>query len=167
MSKKIGIIISLILFIGLCSFSYHKFYVSIYQVDFVPEKKRVEITARIFIDDLNLALEQEFKTKINLGEISETSQDVLFLEKYLTKHLRISIDGKEKSVLFLSKEIENNVVIVYLKISDVKKINAIKIHNNALLELYEDQQNIIQTNFLKKKKNYIFTGGYFVESIIL
>jgi hypothetical protein len=167
MSKKIGIIISLILFIGLCSFSYHKFYVSIYQVDFVPEKKRVEITARIFIDDLNLALEQEFKTKINLGEISETSQDVLFLEKYLTKHLRISIDGKEKSVLFLSKEIENNVVIVYLKISDVKKINAIKIHNNALLELYEDQQNIIQTNFLKKKKNYIFTGDYFVESIIL
>jgi hypothetical protein len=167
MSKKIGIIISLILFTGLCSFSYHKFYVSIYQVDFVPEKKRVEITARIFIDDLNLALEQEFKTKINLGEISETSQDVLFLEKYLTKHLRISIDGKEKSVLFLSKEIENNVVIVYLKISDVKKINAIKIHNNALLELYEDQQNIIQTNFLKKKKNYIFTGDYFVESIIL
>jgi hypothetical protein len=167
MSKKIGIIISLILFTGLCSFSYHKFYVSIYQVDFVPEKKRVEITARIFIDDLNLALEQEFKTKINLGEISETSQDVLFLEKYLTKHLRISIDGKEKSVLFLSKEIENNVVIVYLKISDVKKINAIKIHNNALLELYEDQQNIIQTNFLKKKKNYIFTGDYFVEAIIL
>jgi hypothetical protein len=167
MRKKIGVIISLILFIGLCSFSYHKFYVSIYQVDFVPEKKRVEITARIFTDDLNLALEREFKTKINLGEISETSRDVLFLEKYLTKHLRISIDGKEKSVLFLSKEIENNVVIVYLKISDVKKINAIKIHNNALLELYEDQQNIIQTNFLKKKKNYIFTGDYFVEAIIL
>jgi hypothetical protein len=167
MRKKIDVIISLILFIGLCSFSYHKFYVSIYQVDFVPEKKRVEITARIFTDDLNLALEREFKTKINLGEISETSRDVLFLEKYLTKHLRIYIDGKEKSVLFLSKEIENNVVIVYLKISDVKKINAIKIHNNALLELYEDQQNIIQTNFLKKKKNYIFTGDYFVEAIIL
>jgi hypothetical protein len=167
MRKKIGVIIFLILFIGLCSFSYHKFYVSIYQVDFVPEKKRVEITARIFTDDLNLALEREFKTKINLGEISETSRDVLFLEKYLTKHLRIYIDGKEKSVLFLSKEIENNVVIVYLKISDVKKINAIKIHNNALLELYEDQQNIIQTNFLKKKKNYIFTGDYFVEAIIL
>ena len=167
MCKKIGLIVSLLVFVGLCSFSYHKFYVSIYQVDFIPEKKRVEVTARIFIDDLILALEQEFKTKINLGEISESSQDVLFLEKYISKHLHIFIDGKEKSILFLSKEIENNVVIVYLKIEDIKKISTIKIHNNALLELYEDQQNIIQTNFYKKKRNYIFTGDYFVEAIVL
>jgi len=167
MSKKITVIAALILFLGLSAFNYHKFYVSIYQIDFVPEKKRIEITARIFMDDLNLALEQEFKTKINLGEISETSQDELFLKKYVKKHLRIFVDGREKSILFLSKEIENNVVIIYLKINDVKKIKTIKIHNNALLEVYEDQQNIIQTNFLKKKRNYIFTGDYFVEAITL
>lgn len=165
MNKKAILFLILVLFIGLSSFNVHKFYVSIYQVDFVPEKKRVEITARIFLDDLNLALEKEFKTKIQLGEKTESSQDVQFLQKYLMKHLKISIDEKEKNIQFLSKEIENNVVIIYLKIVDVKKINSFKIYNNALLELYSDQQNIIQTKFYNKKRNYIFTEDYFVENM--
>lgn len=165
MNKKAILFLTFVLFIGMSSFNVHKFYVSIYQVDFVPEKKRVEITARIFLDDLNLALENEFKTKIQLGEKTESSQDVQFLKQYLTKHLKISIDEKEKTIQFLSKEIENNVVIVYLKIVDVKKINSFKIYNNALLELYLDQQNIIQTKFYSKKRNYIFTEDYFVEKI--
>lgn len=165
MNKKAILFLTLVLFIGLSSFDVHKFYVSIYQVDFVPEKKRVEITARIFMDDLNLALEKEFKTKIQLGEKTESSQDVEFLKKYLLKHLKISIDDKEKNIQFLSKEIENNVVIIYLKIVDVKKINSFRIYNNALLELYSDQQNIIQTKFYNKKRNYIFTEDYFVENM--
>ena len=165
MNKKAVLILTLVLFIGLSSFNLHKFYVSIYQVDFVPEKKRVEITARIFIDDLNLALEKEYSTKIHLGEKSETTQDVTLLQKYMQKNLRVSIDNKEKEILFLSKEVENNVLIIYLKIEDIKKMSSIKIHNNALLTLYSDQQNIIQTNIYNKKKNYIFTGDYFVENI--
>jgi hypothetical protein len=165
MSKKASIIVGLILILGLSAFNYHKFYVSIYQIDFVPEKKRVEITARIFMDDLILALEQEFKTKINLGETSETAQDVVFLQKYFSKNLRFFIDGKEKTAFFVSKEIENNVVIVYLKIMDVKKINSLKMRNNLLLEVYSDQQNIMQTNIYSKKRNYIFTRDYVVETI--
>lgn len=165
MNKKTTLFFATLFIVLLSSFGAHKFYVSIYQVDFVPEKKRVEITARIFMDDLNLALEKEFKIKTTLGEKSETTQDVELLKKYLAKHLRVFIDGKEKQVAFLSKEIDNNVVIVYMKITDIKKFNSFKIHNNALLDLYPDQQNIIQTNFYNNKKNYIFTGDYFVENI--
>lgn len=165
MNKKAIVFFSLFLLIGLSSFNVHKFYVSIYQVDFVPEKKRVEITARIFIDDLNVALGQEFKAKIHLGEKAESIQDVEYLKRYLLKHLKISIDDKEKNIQFLSKEVENNVLIIYLKVTDVKKIGSFKIYNNSLLELNSDQQNIIQTNFFNKKKNYLFFGDYFVENI--
>ncbi|WP_432672876.1 DUF6702 family protein [Flavobacterium sp. SM2513] len=165
MNKKVVLLLTLLLFIGLSSFNVHKFYVSIYQVDFVPEKKRVEITARIFLDDLNTALEQEYNAKMHLGEKAESAQDVLFLQKFLQKHLKIAIDGKERNIQFLSKEVENNVLIIYLKINDIKKMSAMKIQNNALLELNSDQQNIIQTNFFNKKKSYLFTGDYFVETI--
>lgn len=165
MSKRTIAFFALIMFVGLSSFNVHKFYVSIYQVDFVPEKKRVEITARIFLDDLNTAMEQEYNAKIHLGEKAESAQDVLFLQKFLQKHLKIAIDGKERNIQFLSKELENNVLIIYLKINDIKKMSAMKIQNNALLELNSDQQNIIQTKFFNKKKSYLFTGDYFVETI--
>ena len=165
MSKKRSLLLILFLFVGLSSFGVHKFYVSIYQVDFVPEKKRIEITARIFMDDLNIALEREFKIKTQVGEKAETQEDLVFLQKYLKKHLRISADGKEQNVQFLSTEIDNNVVIVYLKINEIKKFSSIKIVNSALLEIYSDQQNIMQTNFYNNKRNYIFTGDYFAENI--
>ena len=165
MNKKAIIILLFVLGISLSSFSVHKFYVSIYQVDFVPQKKRIEITARIFMDDLNVALEHEFKTKTHIGEKTESTQDVVFLQKYMTSHVQIFINNKEKKVLFLSKEIENNVVVVYLKVSDISKIDTFKIQNNALLDLNSDQQNIIQTNFYNNKRNYIFTGDYFIENI--
>lgn len=165
MSKNFFPLLVLFLFAGLSSFDVHKYYVAIYQIDFAPEKKRIEITARIFMDDLNLALTQEFKTKTQIGEKSESPEDVVFLQKYLNKHLRISVDGKEQTVFFLSKEIDNNVVIVYLKINNIKKIKSIEIYNNALLELFSEQQNIMQTNFYNTKRNYIFTGDYFVEKI--
>ncbi|WP_396178809.1 DUF6702 family protein [Flavobacterium sp.] len=165
MSKKHILLSGILLITVLSSFHFHKFYVSIYQVDIAPEKRRIEITARIFIDDLNLALEYEFKTKTNIGEKSETAEDLVLLEKYMIKHLRVAIDGNDKKIIFHNKEIENNVVILYLKINDVKKIQTLKIFNNALLELYSDQQNIIQTHFYNKKRNYIFTGDYFVENI--
>ena len=42
----------------LSSFAWHKFYVSVTQIDYVPNKKRIEITHRIFIDDLEKALEK-------------------------------------------------------------------------------------------------------------
>lgn len=165
MNKKAFIFIAVFLFLGLSSFDYHKFYVSIYQVDFVPQKKRIEVTARIFVDDLNLALEKEFNSKNHIGEKTETSQDLTFLKRYLKKHIRVFIEGKEKEVVYISKEMENNVLIIYLKVNEVKKLSALKIQNNALLELFPDQQNIMQTNFYNQKRNYIFTGDYFFETL--
>ena len=48
----------IILVVLLSSFAWHKFYVSVTQIDYVPNKKRIEITHRIFIDDLEKALEK-------------------------------------------------------------------------------------------------------------
>ena len=52
--KKQLLLLFAVLFLS--SFSAHKFYVSVTQIDYVPSKKRVEITSRIFIDDLEKGL---------------------------------------------------------------------------------------------------------------
>ena len=46
------------LFFATSSFAVHKFYVAVYQVNFAPEKKMLQITSRIFVDDLNKAIEK-------------------------------------------------------------------------------------------------------------
>lgn len=146
------------LFIILNSFVAHKFYVSIYQIEYAAPKKMLQITARIFADDLNYVLQQKYNTKTHIGEANESPEDVILLKKYLSEKISIQINGKPKPIQFLSKELESNVVICYLNVRDVSKIKTLEIENTALFEVDPDQQNIIQTKIYNKKQNLILTA---------
>lgn len=163
MKKKGFLLFLVILFMSLSSFRVHKFYVSIYQINYVPEKKMLQITSRIFMDDLNYVLEKNFKKRVNIGEPTESDEDVSMMRKYIDERFFIKINGKIKQINYLSKEIDNNVVICYFNIKDISKISSIEIQNKILLDLNADQQNIIQTNILGKKKSLMFEGENFTE----
>lgn len=118
----------------------------------------LQITSRIFMDDLNFVLEKKFKKRVNIGEPIENEEDVLMMKKYIEDNFSIKINGKKKQINFLSKEIDNNVVVCYFNIKDISNINSIEIQNKVLLDLNSDQQNIIQTNINGKKKSLMFEG---------
>ena len=159
MKNSIKIPVLIFLFIGLTSLTVHRFYVGIYQVDFVPQKKRLEITTRIFADDLNDALTKSFKKQTNIGAQNETPEDVALMRKYLASHFKIYFNGQQKTMNYHSHEIENNVVICYLTIKEVTKISKIEVENSILTEVHDEQQNIIQFNNNGKKQNLLLTSS--------
>jgi hypothetical protein len=156
MMKK-ALFLSLLLVL-LTSFSMHKFYVSIFQIEFAPEKKRIEITTRIFTDDLNKALKIKFAKESHIGESAETPEDIALMNQYLMKCFTIKVNGVAKPFIYVNKELENNVVIGYYKINDVAKITSLEIQNTALTDVFSDQQNIIQTTFNGKKQSLLLTN---------
>ena len=141
----------------LTSFVAHKFYVSIYQINYVPEKKMVQITSRIFTDDLNTVLNKKFIRKTHVGETKESDEDILLMKKYILENVSIKVNNKLQTINYLSKEMEGNVVICYFNIKNISKIKTFEIQNTALLELNEEQQNIMQLNIFNKKENILFT----------
>lgn len=86
MKKTILITFFVLLFLTLTSFTAHKFYVALYQVNYAPEKKMLQITTRIFVDDLNASIGKKYQKKINLGSEKETDEDLIFLKNTLTKN---------------------------------------------------------------------------------
>ena len=150
---------SLLLLIVFCllSFTIHKFYVSIYQINYVANKKRVEITARLFVDDLNAVLEKNYHKKTFLGLENESPDDVILLKKYLADHLLLKINGSRKEFTFFNKELETNVLVCYLKISNLSKITSFEIQNDAFMELNSEQQNIIQATISGQKQSLLLT----------
>ncbi|WP_298221232.1 DUF6702 family protein [Flavobacterium sp.] len=152
------LVLGMILFVTLSSFGVHKFYISIYQIHFVPQKKRIEITTRIFIDDLNKALLTKYAKTTHVGEAEETPEDVALMNQYLAEHFTIKVNGNKKPFIFMSKELENNVVIGYYKVNDIAKIISLDIKNTSLMEVFSEQQNIIQTNFNGKKQSLLLTN---------
>ncbi len=161
MIKAFRTILFLALFFGLSSMAIHKFYVSIYQVNYAPKKKMIQITSRLFIDDVNDALEKKFKKRTYFALENETPEDEVYLKKYFTEKFIIKVNGVSKALNYLSKDIDGNVVICYFSVKDLPKISSIAIENSALMELNEEQQNIIQANINGEKQSLLLTSENF------
>lgn len=140
------------------SFAAHKFYVAIYQVNYAQDKKMIQITSRIFVDDLNSILKEKYKKRTLLGEASESVDDVALMKKYLAENFVLKVNGQTKVVNFLSKEMEGNVLICYYNVKDVSKIKTLEIQNTVLLDFTNEQQNIVHTKIYEKKQSFLFTS---------
>lgn len=152
---------SFLLLFFLTAMSVHKFYVSTYQVNYVSQKKMVQITSRIFIDDLNEALEKKYKKRAYVGTNRQTEADIDLMKKYIAEKCIIKINGEQKSFTYLSNELEANVLVCYFSIKNISKLNTLSIENSALMELNGDQQNVIQANIDGDKKSLLLTVDNF------
>ncbi len=138
--------------IPLLAFTLHKYYISLTKIDFIEEKKSVQITMRFFIDDIETTLGNRYQTKLELGTENENKEADIFLEKYISQKFKIRINDELENFIYLGKEYENDVVFFYLEISNIEKITNIEIQNNMLFEDFPEQENYIKTkiNGLKK-----------------
>lgn len=159
MKRGFKVAVFLMLFLGLTSMTVHRFYVAIYQIDFVPKKKRLEITTRIFMDDLNDAVSKAYKKSTNIGTEKEKPEDITLLKKYLNDNFKLTVNGKSKAYTYLSREVESNVVICYLSVKEVAKVSSLQVDNSILTEVYSEQQNIIQFNNNGKKQNLLLSSS--------
>jgi hypothetical protein len=146
-----------LLFCSVSAFEVHKFYMAIFQVNYAPEKKMLQITSRIFIDDLNLALEKKYGKKTFLGADKESADDQAILKKYFAENLQIKVNGQSKPVVFLSKELDANVLICYCRVTDISKLHSVEITNTVLTHWNSEQQNILHFTAFGDKKTVLFT----------
>src|SRR6218665_725964 len=121
MKKRIVSVFLLVLVFTMSSFAFHKFYMAIYQLNYASEKKMLQITSRIFVDDLNKALEKKYKKKFFLGTENESAESLELLKKYLADNFVIKVNGQAKSMNLLSKEMDGDVLVCYLSVKDVTK----------------------------------------------
>lgn len=158
MKKILRLLFLMMFFTSIMSFAAHKFYVAIYQVNYAQDKKMIQITSRIFVDDLNSILKEKYKKRTLLGEASESVDDVVLMKKYLAENFVLKVNGQTKAVNFLSKEMEGNVLICYYNVKDVSKIKTLEIQNTVLLDFTNEQQNIVHTKIYEKKQSFLFTS---------
>jgi hypothetical protein len=56
--------LTLFFLIPLFAFTLHKYYISLCEIEYVEEQESIQIIIGIFIDDLELSLNKEHKTKL-------------------------------------------------------------------------------------------------------
>ena len=140
----------LLLVLPLFAFGLHEYYISLTKIEFVPEQKALQVTMKVFIDDLERALEKRNEVTLKLGTEWEDKRAEAFMERYLAQKFQIWINEKERYFEYLGKEYENDVVFLYLEIKDVEDIRSIEVRNAILVEEFPSQLNYIKINVGKE-----------------
>ena len=122
----------------------HKYYVSVTEIEYVNEKKSVQIISRVFIDDFESLLRNRYDERLTLELDNEDDLVNYYTEKYLKEKLQITINGQALEFNFIGKEYEEDIMLSYLEIVDVENISSIEVTNRILFELFPDQKNIVR-----------------------
>jgi hypothetical protein len=149
--------------VALCSFTMHKFYMSVTQIQHHAGINELQITSRYFVDDLNTELEKIHKRKFYLGSSKETKEDVAQMQQYILDHFSLKIDGKKLTLQWLHNQLEDDVMLCYLLVSNVKKVTSIEVTNTCLFGQLPDQQNMVHVEVQGKKKTALLTKDKFTE----
>ena len=127
---------------------------SVTEIALDEKEKELEIVSRIFVDDLELAIRESAKQpELNLLKpATGTSTDQL-VSVYLARHLKISLKGKPQVLKYLGHEIENDAILCYIQVMNVKKVESIQIFNNVITEIHDDQSNLVHVTVREKVKS--------------
>src|SRR5690606_2667893 len=152
--KPIKIFILVIILVTFSFKAAHKYYLSVTQVEYVEEKKSVQIISRIFMDDMENALKQNYDMSLSI-DASDTSVLDAYISKYVTEKIKIEINGEKTDFNFIGKETDLDIMKVYLEIENVENIRSFQITNKVLFELFKEQQNMVKLKMNNLHKSYL------------
>lgn len=132
----------------------HPFYVSITSIDYAEDRNMLEVSSRIFYDDLEAALNQDGNQKIDLIRPTNRTVADSAIARYLRKNLKISINGAPAPLHYLGYEIEEDVAWCFLEAkSTADGISKLGIECSTLYQLFDTQSNIFHVSVKKLRKS--------------
>lgn len=137
----ITLIYSFILFL-------HPIHLSVSEINYSEKDKALQITSRIFLDDLELSIRNQRKQPdLDLLEPGPGLTTEQLISEYVIKHFSVKLDSKLQKLNFLGFEREDPAVICYIEIENVKRFKTIEVKNEVIMETHDDQSNLIHVTY--------------------
>lgn len=132
------------IFILYLSTNLHPFHVSVTEFNVNERTGSLEIVMRVFIDDMENALNKYHdRSDIALQLSRTTPQNDSLIFQYITEHFSLKIDGQALDPTYIGSQGKNDVVICYFELEGINRFEEIVVTNTMLFSLFADQENII------------------------
>ena len=125
------------------SYALHPFYISVTEMSFNSKTKSLEISCKMFAEDLEDVLKQNYKVPVDLDNNKTQPQNNKLINDYILKHFSINIDSKNEVLKFVGSEKESESVYCYFEILHVPAVKNIIINNTILQDYKQEQINIM------------------------
>nr|WP_249207322.1 DUF6702 family protein [Chitinophaga hostae] len=123
--------------------AFHPFYASVTEISHNADKKELQVSCRIFADDLENTLKAQYKTTFDISRPANRKQVEDYIAAYLSQHLIITLDGKNVPLHFIGYKIEEDAVWSFLEAENVTTPKKVQVRNNVLYERHPTQTNMV------------------------
>jgi hypothetical protein len=137
----------------------HPMYISLALVDYNPKTQSLDITLKVFTDDLQDAIrKQSQRDDLYIGYDDELAAVDSLIQVYFNEALKF-IPNEETTtseMAFIGKEIELDVTWCYFQINDIQDIKKLQSHCSIFTELFPSQTTIMHVKRNGKEKSMLF-----------
>lgn len=122
----------------------HPFHISVLDMEYDEDSRAIEISCRIFLDDLEETL-RKYTGESQLDIMADDSKPFVHksLQAYFLEKVKITINGKSAEMIYLGEEMEGDVMWCYIEVPGVKKLESIEVENHLLIDSFDDQMNLV------------------------
>jgi hypothetical protein len=133
--------------------AYHPFYVAVTEINHNVAAKTLEISCKLFADDLEQALEKNYHTTLDISSAKEKATFDKLISDYVHQHLGIAVDGKPVPLNYIGYEKEKESAFCYFEVPNVPAMKRVDLTNSLLHDFNSDQINIIHFIFHGKRQS--------------
>ncbi len=136
----------------------HAIYLSVAEIVHGKGKSTASVRIKVFTNDMEDAIMNEFGQKINLSDTSDFALHKKTIESYFQKHFQITIDGKQQVISLHHSSLVGDAVWFHFDLECHENWEEVVLKADYLMELFPTQSNVISLEHNSKKQFIRLTG---------
>ncbi len=137
----------------------HDFYVSYTELFYAPKQSQIQITSRIFIDDIEEFLETQTNEKVALLPDSNTVLIDSLIKRFFIKNFKLSINNNAIELNYLGRQYKDDQLLIFAEGTLLSTPKQLEIQNTILTSFIPKQQNIVSFDTQNSKKKFLMDNS--------
>jgi len=134
----------------------HKFYVSLTTIDHNAAEQSLEITMRLFADDLELAVARQTGKPLTHGQPGFEAAVLAVVQRALTVR---QADGRPVTLSWVGLENKVDVTWVYVEAAQVPATVGLTLRDTIFMDLFPEQVNMVHVKDARGRRALDFRGS--------
>ena len=130
----------------------HPVYMSVTEINYDVVRKSMGMVCKIFITDFEFVLKKYHKGVDLLNPSKKKTSDV-WIDEYIQKNLKISMDQKRCEFKYLGFEREDDALMVFYESPKINLPKQFVVENTLLYDFKKEQMNIVHVEINSERKS--------------
>jgi hypothetical protein len=122
----------------------HPVHVTVLNVEFNLESGRIDLTFRVYKDDMELALYHNYQLQTTLDSTKAGWKSVKYLNQYINDRVKLKVNNKAIDTLVFEKTLFDGTNLwLYYSLHISGSLQSLWLKDEMMMDLYFDQSNMV------------------------